>query len=79
MQVDVDVKCMQTNFCGRDLSGFGDFVLFVCLQKQPNFTFRQWTIYSPWGSKNRISSKIHASRGCLKAAARELKHFLKSV
>ena len=24
MQVGIDVKCMHTNFGGRDLSGFGD-------------------------------------------------------
>ena len=26
MQVEVHVKCMQTNFGGHDLSGFGDIV-----------------------------------------------------
>ena len=26
MQVGIDVKCMYTNFGGRDLSGFGDIV-----------------------------------------------------
>ena len=36
MQVEVDVKCMQTNFGGCGLSGFGDFALF---QKRPNFPF----------------------------------------
>ena len=25
MQLEVNVKCMQTNFGGRGLSGFGDF------------------------------------------------------
>ena len=28
MQVEVDVKCMETNFGGRDLSGFKDFAHF---------------------------------------------------
>ena len=28
MQVGVDVKCMHTNFGGRDLSGFGDLAPF---------------------------------------------------
>ena len=28
MQIEIDVKCMQTNFGRRDLSGFGDFVPF---------------------------------------------------
>ena len=26
MQVGIDVKCMHTNFGGRGLSGFGNFV-----------------------------------------------------
>ena len=30
MQVEVDLKCMQTNFGGCGLSGFGDFAHF-CL------------------------------------------------
>ena len=30
MQVEVDVKCMETNFDGRDLSGFGVMAPF-CL------------------------------------------------
>ena len=29
MQVEVDVKCMQTNFGGRGLSGFGDFAHII--------------------------------------------------
>ena len=41
MQVEVDMKCMQTNFSERGLSGFGDFAPF---QKQPNFPFKPWTI-----------------------------------
>ena len=28
MQVGIDVKCMLTNFGGRDLSGFGDIATF---------------------------------------------------
>ena len=28
MQVEVDVKCMHTNFSGCDLSGFGDIATF---------------------------------------------------
>ena len=28
MQVEVDVKCMNTNFGGRSFSGFGDIVTF---------------------------------------------------
>ena len=40
MQVEVDVKCMQTNFGGHGLSGFRDF---ACRQKWPNFPFEPWT------------------------------------
>ena len=61
MQVDVDPKCMQTNFGGRGLSGFGDFAHFACLQKRPNFPFRPWTIVHG-GQKMESAQKIHASR-----------------
>ena len=37
MQVEVDVKCMQSNFGGRDISGFGDFSPF-------SFAFGPWAI-----------------------------------
>ena len=52
MQVEIDVKCMHTDFGGCDHSGFGDMATF---QKQPNFTFGAWTIYSPWSWKNSIN------------------------
>ena len=48
MQVEVDVKCMQTNFGGRVLSGFGDFAPF---QIWTNFPFEPWAIIYG-GSKN---------------------------
>ena len=32
MQVEVDVKCMQTNFCGHGLSGFGDSARFFAFK-----------------------------------------------
>ena len=57
MQVEVDVKHMQTNFGGRGFSGFGDFAPFYDPSKVAKISF--WTM----GSKNRIGSKIHASRG----------------
>ena len=50
MQVEIDVKCMHTDFGGCDPSGFGDMATF---QKWPNFPFRA-TDYSPWSSKNLI-------------------------
>ena len=37
MKVEVDVKCMETKFGGRGLSGFGDFAHFVCPQNGQNF------------------------------------------
>ena len=56
VQVEVDVKCMQTNFGGRGLFGFGDFVSFLFAFKMAKISL--WTMdYSPWGSKNRIGSK----------------------
>ena len=54
MQIEVDVKCMKTNFGGHSLSGFGNT---AACQNWPKFPFGPWTIYSPWGSKNRIGSK----------------------
>ena len=56
MQVEVDVKRMQTNFGGRDFSDFGDFAPFSFAFKTAK-TSLQTMDYSPWGSKNRIGSK----------------------
>ena len=39
MQIEVDVKCMQTNFGRRDLSGFGDFVPFSVAFKIAKVSF----------------------------------------
>ena len=41
MQVEIDVKCMHTNFGGCDSFGFGDMATY---QKRPNFPFGAWTI-----------------------------------
>ena len=41
MPVDIDVKCMHTDFGGCGLFGFGDMATF---QKRPNFPFGAWTI-----------------------------------
>ena len=57
MQVEVDVKCMETNFGGHDISGFGDFVPFSNAFKTAKIS-HQTMDYSPWGSKNRIGLKI---------------------
>ena len=49
MQVEIDVKCMRTNFGGWSLSGFGDTATF----KNGQFPFLTMD-YSPWSSKNLI-------------------------
>ena len=62
MQVEVDLKRMQTNFDGRDLSGFGVMAPFSLPSKRPKFPFRPWTIVHG-GQKIELAQKIHASRG----------------
>ena len=57
MQVEVDVKCMQTNFGRRGHSSFGDFAPYVCLQKWPKFPFGPWTIVHG-GQKIELAKKI---------------------
>ena len=61
MQVEVDMKCMETNFGGCDFSSFRVMAPFVCLQKWPKFPFRPWTIVHG-GQKIESAQKIHASR-----------------
>ena len=56
MQVGMDVTCMQSNFGGRSLFGFGDFAPFCLPSNLVKIPFRTMG-YSPWGSKNRIGSK----------------------
>ena len=41
MQIRIDVKCMHTDFGGRDPSSFRDM---ATSQKWPNFPFGAWTI-----------------------------------
>ena len=56
MQVEVDLKCMQTNFGGCDLSDFKDFAPFLLAFKTAKISL--WTMdYCPRGSKNSIGSK----------------------
>ena len=50
MQIGVDVKCMHTNFVGRDLFGFGDIGTF----KNGQISLSDHGLYSPWSSKNLI-------------------------
>ena len=58
MQVEVDVKCIETKFVWCGLSGFGDFAHF-CLASKWLLTMG----YSPWGQKIESAQKIYASRG----------------
>ena len=44
MQVEVEVKRMQTKFGGRGPYSFGDFTLFCLPSKMVNFPFKPWTI-----------------------------------
>ena len=53
MQVEVNVKYMETNFGGRSLSSFGDFAPFCFPSKIAKISLQSMD-YSPWGSKNRI-------------------------
>ena len=51
------MKCMQTNFGGCSLSGFGDIATFLLPSKMAKFSF--WTMdYSPWGSKIELAQKV---------------------
>ena len=62
MQVEVDVKYIQTNFGGSGLSGFGVMASFCLPSKRPKFPFGPWTIVHG-GQKIELAQKIHASRG----------------
>ena len=56
MQAEVDITCMHTNFGEHGLSSFGDFAPYLLAFKMAKVSL-QTMDYSPWGSKNRISSK----------------------
>ena len=56
MQVEIDVKCMETNFGGQGISGFRDFAPFSNTFKTAKISLLTMD-YSPWGSKNGIGSK----------------------
>ena len=59
MQVEVDVKCMETNFGGHDLFGFEDFAHFSFAFKTARIPLL--TVHG--GQKIESPQKIHASRG----------------
>ena len=62
MQVEIDVKCIETKFGWCGLSGFRDFAHFCLLSKQPKFPFGPWAIVHG-GQKIESAQKILASRG----------------
>ena len=59
MQVEVDVKCMETSFGGCGFSGFGVMASFACLQKRPKFPFGPWAI----SLHDNVTSTGHRKRG----------------
>ena len=61
MQVDTDMKCMETNFGRPGISGFGVMAPFSLPSKWPKFPFGPWTIVHG-GQKIELAQKIYASR-----------------
>ena len=61
MQVEVDVKHMETSFGGRDLSHFRVMTPFCLPSKQPKFPSDHGLVHG--GQKIELAQKIHASRG----------------
>ena len=61
MHVEIDVKCMHTNFDEQGLLRFRQYCYF---QFWSNFPFRPWTIVHGSEKLNQIelAKKIHASR-----------------
>ena len=58
MQVEVDVKCMQTNFGGHGLFGFGVMAPFCLPSKMAKISLRIKKC-----NRLELAQKIHASRG----------------
>ena len=63
MQVEVDVKCMETNFGGRDLSRFGVMAPFCLPSKTAKISLQTMGYIVHGGQKIELAQKIHASRG----------------
>ena len=63
MQVEVDVKCMETNFGGRGLSGFGVMAPFCLPSKTAKISLQTMDYIVHGGQKIELAQKIHASRG----------------
>ena len=62
MQVEVDLKHMQTNFGGRDLFGFGVMAPFCSLQKRPKFPFGPWAIKKGTEPLQELLNKIRTEK-----------------
>ena len=60
MQVEVDVKCMQTEFGGCGYFGFEDFTHFSFAFKMAKFPFGPCIVHG--GQKIELAQKIHASK-----------------
>ena len=71
MQVEVVVKCMQTNFGGRGLSGFGDITPFSFPSKTAKISLRTMDYIVHGGQKIESAQKIHVSRGCCEMHANQ--------
>ena len=63
MQVEVDMKCMETNFGGHGISGFRDFAPFSNTFKAAKISLRTMDYIVHGGQKIELAQKIHASRG----------------
>ena len=63
MQVEVDVKCMETNFGGHEISGFRDFAPFSNTFKTAKISLRTMDYIVHGGQKIELAQKIHANGG----------------
>ena len=61
MQVGIDVKCMHTNFDGRDLSSFGDIATLKNSQISPSDHGLSSMVIKKF-NRSKLAQKIHASR-----------------
>ena len=62
MQVEVDVKCTETNFGGCDFFGIGVMAPYCLPSKTAEISLRAMAIVHG-GQKIESAQKIHASRG----------------
>ena len=60
MQVEVDLKCMQTNFGGCGPFSFGDLAPYCFSSKMAKISPQTWAIVHG-GQKIESAQKIHAS------------------